>query len=582
MLEPTDLELGRGGGRRARRPERRRQVDPARNPRRGAAAERRERRRRRAIGWMPQRPALYGRLTPRENLELFARLAGLADVGAAVDRALAEVGLAVEDRRAAELSVGNQQRLNLAIGLLGEPSVLLLDEPTASLDARRRGGLWELVARVREAGGGVLFATHNLDEARRVADRLLVLEEGRLVYDGVARGVPRVRAIRLLLGKDLRLLRRSPALAGALIVYPLVVALLVGLVVRYAGERPRVALVAPAGLPSVIVVGKQTFDLQQLFDNAKEVKLVRMPAAQAEHQLSSGQVLAMLTVPKDFTSELRGLKQSPKLILRTTSGGLSTRVVEKLRSFVYSTNLDLQQAYIQANLSAVDLLLHGGGGTIGQHEVQPARSPPRAGRARRARALARSRDRGAREEARRLHGPARRRGRPGRHLPPGDREPDPARPRLAGRALVAPLRAGAGLRAGARARVRGGAARRGRDRRRAGGERARAARRRSRRVRPAGGGEDRVRDAGRGRARAAARARVRSHRRSRPRLGRPAVAAPAAPRGRAPARGGGVRRLRSPRRRARARGRDGDAVRVPRRACRSRSSRSSRTGRRPW
>ena len=136
------------------------------------------------VGWMPQRPALYGRLTPRENLELFARLGRLGDPKAAVDRALADVGLDVEERRAATLSVGNQQRLNLAIGLLGDPSVLLLDEPTASLDAERRGALWELVARVRDGGGGVVFATHNLDEARRVADRLLVLEEGRLVYEG--------------------------------------------------------------------------------------------------------------------------------------------------------------------------------------------------------------------------------------------------------------------------------------------------------------------------------------------------------------------------------------------------------------
>ena len=91
-----------------------------------------------------------------------------------------------------------------------------------------------------------------------------------------------------------------------------------------------------------------------------------MPAAQADSQLASGQVLAILTVPKGFTSDLRGLEQSPKLILRTTRGGLSTRVVEKLRSFVYSTNLDLQKAYIEANLSAVNLLLHGGGGVIGK------------------------------------------------------------------------------------------------------------------------------------------------------------------------------------------------------------------------
>lgn len=175
-----------------------------------------------------------------------------------------------------------------------------------------------------------------------------------------------MRAVRLLLGKDVRLLRRAPALAVALIVYPLVVALLVGLVVRYAGERPRVALVAPEGLPSVLVVGTQSFDLQRLFDQATEVKLVQMPAAKADAELASGQVLAVLTVPKGFTSELRGLKKSPKLILRTTRGGLSTRVVEKLRAFVYSTNLDLQKAYIQANLSAVDLLLRGGSGLIGR------------------------------------------------------------------------------------------------------------------------------------------------------------------------------------------------------------------------
>ena len=188
MLEPTDLEVAAGevvalgGPNGAGKSTLLAILAGALRPSGGSVAVSSQ------VGWMPQRPALYGRLTPRENLELFARLAGLGDVAAAVDRALSEVGLAVEERRAAELSVGNQQRLNLAIGLLGEPSVLLLDEPTASLDARRRGALWELVARARGAGGGVLFATHSLDEARRVADRLLVLEEGRLVYAGAPAG----------------------------------------------------------------------------------------------------------------------------------------------------------------------------------------------------------------------------------------------------------------------------------------------------------------------------------------------------------------------------------------------------------
>jgi len=136
------------------------------------------------VGWMPQQPALYRRLTPRENLELFACLADLGDPDAAVGRALEAVGLAEEERRAAELSVGNVQRLNLAIGLLGEPDVLLLDEPTASLDVAQRQRLWRLVDGLRAAGGAVLFATHSLDEARRTADRLLVLQDGRAVYAG--------------------------------------------------------------------------------------------------------------------------------------------------------------------------------------------------------------------------------------------------------------------------------------------------------------------------------------------------------------------------------------------------------------
>ncbi len=136
------------------------------------------------VGWMPQQPSLYRRLTPRENLELFARLAGLAEPDAAVDTVLEAVGLADEGRRAAQLSVGNVQRLNLAIGLLGEPRVLLLDEPTASLDVAQRRRLWGLVDGLRAAGGAVVFATHNFDEARRTADRLLVLQDGRAAYAG--------------------------------------------------------------------------------------------------------------------------------------------------------------------------------------------------------------------------------------------------------------------------------------------------------------------------------------------------------------------------------------------------------------
>ena len=127
------------------------------------------------VGWSPQRPALYGRLTPRENLDLFARLQGDA---AHVDELLAELELA-RDVQAATLSVGMRQRLNLAIALLGSPQVLLLDEPTASLDAPRRELLWQRVERLRAAGGAVCFATQNADELGR-ATRVLRIDEGRL------------------------------------------------------------------------------------------------------------------------------------------------------------------------------------------------------------------------------------------------------------------------------------------------------------------------------------------------------------------------------------------------------------------
>jgi ABC-2 type transport system ATP-binding protein len=137
------------------------------------------------IGWVPQRPALYSKLSVAENLRLFARLEKLADPEAAVGRMLAQTGLeARADEEVGRLSGGNQQRVNIAIGLLAAPSVLLLDEPSASLDPRQRERLWQFISELIDRGTTVVFSTHNVAEVERYANRVLLLADAELLFTG--------------------------------------------------------------------------------------------------------------------------------------------------------------------------------------------------------------------------------------------------------------------------------------------------------------------------------------------------------------------------------------------------------------
>ena len=95
------------------------------------------------------------------------------------------------DDQVGTLSGGNRQRVNIAIGLLAEPDVLLLDEPSASLDPRQRERLWEFLRGRAERGTAIIFSTHNVAEAERNANRVIVLADGELIYSGSAREMER-------------------------------------------------------------------------------------------------------------------------------------------------------------------------------------------------------------------------------------------------------------------------------------------------------------------------------------------------------------------------------------------------------
>jgi ABC-2 type transport system permease protein len=167
--------------------------------------------------------------------------------------------------------------------------------------------------------------------------------------------------IAVLLRKDLTVLRRSPLLLVALLSYPIVIALLVGLVAGYANAKPRVAWVDEEGLPPVVAVGGHRFHIQTVIDQvSQQVTLVKLSSSEAARELSNGKVVATITVPSGFLTELGTTTSSPQLILRTTSGGLSQRVTEQVQSLVYQLNRKLQAGFIAANLREVQLLEHGG------------------------------------------------------------------------------------------------------------------------------------------------------------------------------------------------------------------------------
>jgi ABC-2 type transport system ATP-binding protein len=179
----------------------------------GAAASARRR-----LGIVPQEIALYGQLTARENLEIFGAMHGVrgADLEERVAWALEWTGLNERARdRVKGFSGGMKRRLNLAAGVLHRPAVVLLDEPTAGVDPQSRERLWEMLGELRDGGASLLLTTHQLDEAERVCERIVIIDHGRAIAAGtlqelIDRTVGRGQQVSLqavflhLTGRDLR------------------------------------------------------------------------------------------------------------------------------------------------------------------------------------------------------------------------------------------------------------------------------------------------------------------------------------------------------------------------------------------
>ncbi len=139
------------------------------------------------IGFVPQELAIYPDLTARENLQFFGRLYGMGgkEARARIDEVLDIIGLSERaDDQAKEYSGGMKRRLNIGIGLLHRPKLLVLDEPTVGVDPQSRNAILENIEQLSEEGVGVLYTTHYMEEAERLCDRVGIIDLGELKAEG--------------------------------------------------------------------------------------------------------------------------------------------------------------------------------------------------------------------------------------------------------------------------------------------------------------------------------------------------------------------------------------------------------------
>ena len=146
------------------------------------------------LGLVPQDLALYEDSSARENLALFGALYGLSGqaLAEATERVLGVVGL--RDRAQEPVSAfsgGMKRRLNLAVALLHDPALLILDEPTVGVDPQSRAAIFEALEALRASGKALLYTTHYMEEAERLCDRIVIMDHGRVLAEDTVKGLLR-------------------------------------------------------------------------------------------------------------------------------------------------------------------------------------------------------------------------------------------------------------------------------------------------------------------------------------------------------------------------------------------------------
>jgi ABC-2 type transport system ATP-binding protein len=140
-----------------------------------------------ALGWVPQELAIYPRLTAKENLRAFGSYCGLSSKP--LDNAIAWClqWAALEDRASdltRTLSGGMKRRLNMAAGLIHQPKLVLMDEPTVGVDPQSRNRIFEMIEALRQQGATIIYTTHYMEEAERLCDRIAIVDYGRIIALG--------------------------------------------------------------------------------------------------------------------------------------------------------------------------------------------------------------------------------------------------------------------------------------------------------------------------------------------------------------------------------------------------------------